>query len=207
MNWLEAAGWIGSILVVVSLTQARVLRFRWLNLVGSVVATVYNTILGIWPFVAMNGAIVVINLFWLTRLYRSRHSTSTYETVAAAASDQYVQHLMRANQADLARTAPGFEATSLPDNCLVYLVVRGNETVGVVCLEVAGPPGQATVILDWVSPRFRDFTPGEFVYRQSGVFAAHGLTHLQVLDPPDGQLAYLRRMGFQPAEVGWQLVV
>lgn len=46
MLWLEIVGWAGSGLVVLSLTQARVLRFRVLNLVGSVLATGYNTIGG-----------------------------------------------------------------------------------------------------------------------------------------------------------------
>ena len=55
MVWWQIIGWVGSALVVLSLMQARVLRFRWLNLVGSVLATAYNAVFGIWPFVAMNG--------------------------------------------------------------------------------------------------------------------------------------------------------
>ena len=37
MPWLEIIGWTGSVLVVVSLMQARVLRFRWMNFAGSVI--------------------------------------------------------------------------------------------------------------------------------------------------------------------------
>ena len=35
MGLLETVGWVGSALVVASLTQGRVLRFRMLNLVGA----------------------------------------------------------------------------------------------------------------------------------------------------------------------------
>jgi hypothetical protein len=59
---LEIIGWIGSALVVVSLMQARVLRFRVLNLVGSLIATGYNAWVGIWPFAVMNGVIAVIDI-------------------------------------------------------------------------------------------------------------------------------------------------
>ena len=57
MVWWQIVGWGGSALVVLSLMQARVLRFRWLNLVGSVLATAFNAVFAIWPFVAMNGVI------------------------------------------------------------------------------------------------------------------------------------------------------
>ena len=54
MSWLDLIGWCGSALLVVSLMQARVLRFRVLNLVACVVLTGFNAALEIWPMVAMN---------------------------------------------------------------------------------------------------------------------------------------------------------
>ena len=206
MNWLEIGGWIGSILVVVSLTQARVLRFRWLNLVGSIIATAYNAIVGIWPFVAMNAAIALINIFWLTRLYRERHSAVAYETVEVAPDDSYLRHLLRVNAADIARSTPGFAPELVDATCLAFLVVKGDETVGVVCVRPR-TDGEATVVLDWVNTKFRDFTPGEFVYRQSGVFAAHGINRLVVAGAPEREGSYLKRMGFGRTPAGWALAV
>jgi hypothetical protein len=81
MPLLEIIGWIGSALVVVSLMQARVLRFRVLNLVGSLIATGYNAWVGIWPFAVMNGVIAVIDIYWLWRLLRERHDEQAYEVV------------------------------------------------------------------------------------------------------------------------------
>ena len=207
MSWLDIGGWIGSILVVVSLTQARVLRFRWLNLVGSVIATAYNAIIGIWPFVAMNAAIAVINVYWLTRLYRERHSTAAYEAIAVSPTDGYLRHLLRVNAADMATTWPAFDPSLIDDTCLANLVIKGDETVGVVCVRPTSQPGEATVLLDWVSTRFRDFTPGEFVYKHSGVFAESGITSLKVDDAPAREFAYLTRMGFTQTQDGWTLAV
>ena len=62
-TWLEVIGWVGSILVVLSLMQARVLRFRWMNLIGAVIATGYNAWVGVWPFAAMNAAISIIDVY------------------------------------------------------------------------------------------------------------------------------------------------
>ncbi len=74
--WLEVIGWVGSGLVVWSLMQARVLRFRWMNLAGSAVAAGYNAWVGIWPFAVMNGVIAIIDVYWLLRLKRMNFSPS-----------------------------------------------------------------------------------------------------------------------------------
>lgn len=211
-TWLEVGGWVGSVLVVLSLTQARVLRFRWLNLTGSVIATAYNAVLGIWPFVAMNGAICLINVYWLTRLYRERHDAAAYTVVEVAPDDAYLLHVLRTHTDDIAGFAPGFRPEPAPDERrYAFLVQRGDETVGVVEVRDAGPtpatdggaPGRTAVVeLDWVSRRFRDFTPGEFVHQRSGIFAGKGFTRVIVPVAAQHDQAYLRRVGFRPDAAG-----
>jgi len=68
--WFQAIGWVGSALVVFSLTQSHIRRLRWLNLIGSIISTVWNIVAGIWPFAAMNLAICIINIYWLMKLHR-----------------------------------------------------------------------------------------------------------------------------------------
>ncbi len=200
--WLEVVGWIGSILVVYSLTQARLLRFRWLNLTGSVLATAYNAIIGIWPFVAMNGAIALINVYWLQRLYREAHDDSTYEVVEVTPDDAYLRHVLRTHADDIAHWSPVFDPHPEPGGRATFLVQRGAETVGVVVVRDAGE-GEAVVELDWVSKRFRDFTPGEFVHRDSGIFAGRGFTRVVTSLEAVKDATYLERMGFVPDEGRW----
>ena len=196
--WLEIGGWLGSVLVVLSLTQARVLRFRWLNLVGSLVATTYNAILGIWPFFAMNAAISLINIYWLLRLNRERHDAAVYEVVEVAPDDAYLLHVLRTHAADIATFAPRFVALPEPGEVRsAFLVQRGDETVGVVEVRDAGD-GVGVVELDWVSMRFRDLTPAEFVYRRSGIFAAKGFTRVVVPQVDRSEFGYMRGVGFRP---------
>lgn len=200
MPWLEIIGWVGSILVVVSLMQARVLRFRWLNFVGAVIATGYNAVIEVWPFAAMNGAIAIIDAYWLWRLYREAHDDAVYQVVQVAPGEAYLAHVLRVNAADIAATQPTFVSATPDADRRAWLVQRGDETVGVVIVHLAG--GTAVVDLDWVSPRFRDFTPGEFVYRDSGIFSALGLDRLVVPGSEPGNHAYLERMGFVPDGAG-----
>jgi hypothetical protein len=198
MDWLEVVGWAGSVLVVVSLMQARVLRFRVMNLVGAAIATAYNAAIEVWPFAAMNGAIAVIDVYWLVRLLRERHDERAYGVVEVAPDDAYLAHVLAVHADDIEQHRGSLAASA----DAAFLVVRGDETVGVVLVSDEGD-GVGRVDLDWVTPRFRDFTPGEFVYRRSGVFAAHGLRRL-VTRPVHADREYLRRVGFRPAGDAWE---
>ncbi|WP_029251624.1 hypothetical protein [Paraoerskovia marina] len=192
--WLEVIGWTGSVLVVLSLMQARVLRFRWMNFAGAFIATIYNGVIEVWPFAAMNGAITLIDIYWLRRLYRERHDENTYAVVPVADDDAYLAHVLEVHAADVATERPDFEPGRRDDRA-AFLVVRGDETVGVVIVR-DGDPGEGVIDLDWVSPRFRDFTPGEFVHRTSGIFADRGYTRVVVPRTPTEDPAYLERVGF-----------
>ncbi len=195
---LEAIGWIGSALIVLSVMQSRMLRFRWMNLAGSLIATGYNAVFGIWPFVAMNAAITLISAYWLTRLYREAKDPAVYQVLPVPPDDPFLRHLMAVHAEDIAAHQPAFAAQCVdPDPQLsTLLLVRGDEAVGVVAVRDKGD-GVGQVELDWVKPRFRDFTPGQFVYRDSGALPAAGFRRLTLTPHAATDTEYLRRTGFR----------
>ncbi|NUO58821.1 MAG: hypothetical protein HOV78_19340 [Hamadaea sp.] len=191
MSWLDAVGWIGSALLVWSLLQTRILRLRAINLVGCFVLIGFNWALGVWPMVGLNTALAVINIYFLVKLLRTRHSDEVYSVVQVANDDVYLAHVLTVHGADIARFTPGFR---LRGTGAAFLVVRGDETVGVVILHDGGN-GVAVVDLDYVTPKYRDFTPGEFVYRQSHMFTDRGF-HTVVVPARPALSAYFTRLGF-----------
>lgn len=199
---LEVIGWVGSGLIVFSLMQARVLRFRWMNMIGSLIATVYNAIIEVWPFAAMNAVIAVISAYWLRRLYRESSDPLVYRVVRVEPEDAYLQHVLAVHGEDIRRHAPLFEPRVEEDSRLAFLVVRGDEAVGVVALKPAGQ-GVATIELDWVKPRFRDFTPGHFVYEESGALPAAGIRQVQLIPHDATDREYLRKAGFRLENERW----
>ena len=72
--------------------------------------------------------------------------------------------------------------------------------MGVVVVRDAGD-GVAQVELDYVTPRFRDFSPGEFVYRSSGMFRGKGIR--QIVTPPGMVNPYYARLGFREEGDHW----
>jgi hypothetical protein len=194
VGWLDALGWAGSALLVFSLMQARVLRFRVLNLVACLILVVFNALLGIWPMVAMNVVLSGINVWFIRKLLLDRHDDTAYQVLEVGADDAYLRHVLAVHGPDIRRFFPGFDGVREAAGRSAFLVQRGDETVGVVVLRDAGD-GVAQVELDWVTPRFRDFTPGEFVYRQSGLFREHGFR--TVLTAPGMVKPYYDQLGFR----------
>lgn len=195
MNWLEAVGWAGSVLLVWSLLQTRLLRLRVLNLAGSLVLIGYNAAIQVWPMVGLNVTLAFINLWQLYRLLRTRHDEHTYHVVEVGADDNFLAHVLRVHWADIARFNPAFRFED-DERRLAFLTLNGDEVVGVLLLRPTAEPGVAQVELDYVTRRYRDLSPGEFVFRRSGQLTAHGFR--KVLTPPGMVAPYYGRLGFKP---------
>ena len=194
MPWLDITGWLGSALLIYSVMQARVLRFRVLNLSASAILAGFNWALGIWPMVAMNIALCVINLWHIRKLVATRHDATTYEVLEVGPQDEYLRHVLRVHAADILRYQPDFVWDGADPGSVAFLVQRADETVGVVLVKDAGD-GVAHVVLDYVTQRFRDFSPGEFVWRHSAALREHGFR--RVVTPATMVAPYYGRIGFE----------
>lgn len=192
MPWLDTVGWLGSALLIYSVMQARVLRFRVLNLGACVVLAGFNAALEIWPMVAMNVALCAINLWHVRALLTTRHDTEAYAVLEVGGEDAYLRHVLEEHHADIAVFQPDLVWDGADPDNLAFVVQRGDETVGVVLLRVDGDV--ATVLLDYVTPRYRDFSPGQFVWRHSNVLAGRGITRVRTSPRMVG--AYYARIGF-----------
>src|SRR6478735_741969 len=194
MSWLDLVGWCGSALLVFSLMQARVLRFRVLNLVACVVLTGFNAALEIWPMVAMNIVLTLINLWHIRKLVAARHDDAVFEVLEVGPNDEYLRHVLRNHEAAVLRYQHDLVWDGAAPDRLAFLVQRGDETVGVVLVRDDGD-GVAKVQLDYVTPRYRDFSPGEFVWRRSTVLRERGFH--RVVTPAHMVGAYYGRLGFE----------
>lgn len=199
---VEAIGWLGSAVLIVSLLQSRVMRFRVLNLSASAVLVFYNAVVGVWPMVAMNAVLVGINLVFIVRLLRQRHDPRVYDAVPIGPDEPFLRHLLHRHADDVAAFNPDLRGRT-PDELAAsarhaFLVSSGDEVVGVVLTREGDAPGEQQVLLDYVLPAFRDFTPGEFVFRSDGPFAALGTQRVVASPGMAASESYLRTVGFRP---------
>lgn len=201
--WWEIIGWTGSVLVVLSLIVPSVRRFRRLNLSGSLIATVYNAVFGIWPYAAMNAAITIIDLYWLLRLRLRRAGERRYSVCPARPDDAVVAGFVERHRAGIEQAYPGaLGRLGRSGGLTCFLTLCDDEVVGLFAMETAddvaaGAPGTARVLVDWVTDRFRDLKPGRALYAHPAL-AATGARRL-VVDPATvADPGYFARVGFAP---------
>lgn len=188
----EIIGWTGSALVVISLVVPSIRKFRTLNLVGSLIATVYNVVFGIWPYAAMNAVIAIIDAYWLIRLQGG--ANREYRIVPARSDSEVVTDFAARHEAGIRENFPRFTPAGLVGKT-AYLTMCGDEVVGLFCHESGVDGGR--VLIDFVTERHRDLKPGSVLYADPGVRASAApaliLDEGAVADP-----AYFRKMGFEP---------
>ena len=191
MNWLDLIGWAGSALLVWSLLQTRILRLRVFNLIGSVVLVFFNTAVGVWPMVGLNVVLVAINIVHLSRMLWTRHDDRAYAVVEVEPDDAFLTYVLDVHAEDIKRFNPGFKRSGKE---LAFLVMHEDSLAGAVLMYDCGG-GTAQIELDYVTQRFRDFTPGEFVYKRSGLFTERGFH--RVVTPPGMVSPYYGGIGFR----------
>ncbi len=194
--WVQVLGWVGTAVLVWSLLQTQVLRLRVLNTIGALLLLVFNAIIEVWPMVTLNAVIVAINLWHIWRL-RGPITATGYDLLEVDPQDDYLRHVLRVHEEDILRFNPGF-LWDPAGGGYALLLLRGNETVGVVLLRQLGAT-VARVELDYVTRRYRDFAPGRFLYRTTW-FAEHGIRRLLANEDMDGFDDYFTKMGFGWAE-------
>ena len=64
---LEIFGYIGTFLVILSMTMTSVNKLRIFNICGAVISAIYSAVYQAWPVVLLNVCLTVINLFHLIK--------------------------------------------------------------------------------------------------------------------------------------------
>jgi hypothetical protein len=194
-HWIDVLGWSGSALLVYSILQTRLLRLRALNLVASSSLLAFNALIEVWPMVAMNAVLASINAVKIVQLLRQQHDAAVFDVIEVRPESKYLQHILDNHRDDIARFQPDLDWQPDRPESHAFVVVRGDETVGAVLLRAEGDV--AHVQLDYVTPRYRDFSPGEFVWRRSSALRERGFR--RVMTPPNMVDPYYPKLGFAPA--------
>ena len=86
MSAVDIFGWLGTIVLVVSLLQSRMLRLRIINLIAALMLIAFNAMVEVWPMVGMNVAVALIDLYFLVKMYRDWRTGKKEPIVAQGAA-------------------------------------------------------------------------------------------------------------------------
>lgn len=188
---LEWLGYIASLIVLISLLMSSVKRLRWINLAGSLLFAVYGFLIGALPVGFMNAGIVMINVYYLVQMYAKKD----YFNLLPIKDTSYYKQFMSSHITDM-RSFMDVENHLEDDQYEKIFILRNTVPAGVV-VGIAKDKKTFEVLIDYVTPAYRDFKIGKFLYEeQKEYFINQGY---QTLITKPGNLKhqkYLKRMGF-----------
>ncbi|MCI2964251.1 MULTISPECIES: YgjV family protein [Shewanella] len=73
----EWVGYLASVVVAVSLMMSNIKKLRWWNLIGAALFVAYGVAIGAYPVALVNFFIVLIDTYYLVKLYREADSPAS----------------------------------------------------------------------------------------------------------------------------------
>ncbi|MCS6114123.1 YgjV family protein [Shewanella baltica] len=73
----EWIGYLASVVVAISLMMSNIKKLRWWNLIGAALFVAYGVAIGAYPVALVNFFIVLIDTYYLVKLYREADSPAS----------------------------------------------------------------------------------------------------------------------------------
>ncbi len=190
--YLELLGYLASVLVAVSLMMSSLLKLRLINLAGAIAFFIYGLLIGAYPIAAVNAVIIIVNLYFLYRIFSSKEYFKLLEVNSGSA---YLHYFLNFYKAEIEKFIPDYRFAP-SDKQLIIFVLRDMVPAGLF-IGQRNEQGEFRIFLDFVIPTYRDFKIGNYLYYQSGFFQQHGIHKLKSTPHNNAHANYLKRMGFQ----------
>ena len=185
---IEAIGYLGSALVLVSFLMASVVKLRVVNSVGSTIFAIYALIIRSYPTAIMNICLLLINLYYLWKL---RNKEPNYRMVSLSPEESFVGFFLDSYGKDIAACFPGRSWDTARLN-RAFLVCHGAEPAGLLLGEERD--GVLDVALDYSTPAYRDSSEGLYLLEH---LPEEGIRRLRYEHAEETHLGYLQKMGYR----------
>lgn len=195
INLLEWLGYLASILVLISLLMSSIIKLRWINLLGSLIFALYGFLIGALPVGLVNACIVIINIYYLTKIYTVREK-EFFKTLEIDATSKYFQHFIDFYREEIEKYF-SHSSFHIKEGSLGFYILRNLVPAGVF---LGSKYDETTLLieLDFVIPEYRDFKIGKYVYEdQKDYFLQLGYSRLLSHSLNQQHTQYLIKMGFQ----------
>lgn len=200
MQWI---GYLASLVIAVSMMMSSVVKFRWINLVGALLFSVYGFLIGAVPVGILNGIIVIVNVYYLTKIYSKKE---LFEVLEIDAESEYLIRFLNFNNSRIRKICPEFSYH--PTKNIVSFFILRNMSVTGLFIASRENGDILNVLLDYVLPEYKDFKNGKFVYnnlRQRFIDLGFKTVVAEGNNPQ--YVKYLKKLGFTEDKDGFYLMV
>jgi len=191
-GFLDWVGYLGSLVILISLLMSSIKKLRWINLVGAVIFSFYGFMIASIPTGFMNVGIAVIDVYFLVKMYRQKDFFRVY----TIKSKEYLQQFFKFYKDDI-KQFQDIDEELLLEAPVRFYVLR-NMTPASVFIAEKYDDNTLEIKLDYAIPQYRDFKIGKFVFEdQKEYFSNLGYSKFVVFSAKKEHVNYIKKMGFK----------
>ena len=192
VNWIEWIGYAGSLLVAISLTMSAMLRLRWINLLGAIFFTVYSIIIQAIPVALVNGFIIIIDLYYIIKIYRTKEF---FKLMTTEKNNPYILHFLHYYKKTIQHNFPNYQS-AIKTSDTTILILRNMDIAGLF-MGHKKEEQELIIDLDFATPQYQDFKTGHFLFEKNkALFKSQGIESITIENVNKHQKPYYQHIGF-----------
>ncbi|MEN8191386.1 MAG: hypothetical protein ABFS12_01135 [Bacteroidota bacterium] len=193
MTYYEIIGYIGSLLVAVSLSMKNIRNLRKINFFGAFAFSVYGLIIEAYPVFILNGYIAAIDIYYLIKMNKTKEDFKLVPVLDK--KHIYLEQFLEFYSDDIEIFFPDFRSLDLTKlNC--FFVLRDLRPVGLLIIEEKSGD-EIEIHLDYAIPDYRDLKSGKYVFNsEMKYFKTKGYKTLIARTKIKKHQKYLLNIGF-----------
>ncbi|MEP6711401.1 MAG: YgjV family protein [Ferruginibacter sp.] len=158
-------GYLASLLLIIALLVNNDLKFRWYNTFGNIAFITYAVILHAFPVLLTNSILIVINLFYLIKIYRKKEN---FDLLEFTGEEKLAARFLTFYQKDINAYFPYFKAAEIKGN-LNFVVIRDLVIANIFSANLS-PDGDAEVLINYTVQKYRDYKVGTFIFEKEKAY-------------------------------------
>lgn len=194
--YVEILGYVGSFVILISLTMKSIVKLRWINAAGSFLFVIFAFLTNSTPTVVMNVGIIIIDIWFVYQLSKTK---ADYKLVKAERDSAMLQFFYEQNQKEI-DSIFGISAFAESEE-LSFFMCNGS---------IAGLFGWKQeknkichILIDFVTVPYRDTKIGTYFFeKQLPYFKTKGFEKFIYTNISESHWKYLKKIGFKELELG-----
>ncbi|MEX0331518.1 MAG: GNAT family N-acetyltransferase [Puniceicoccaceae bacterium] len=193
----ELIGYTASLLVVISLMMRAIVKLRIVNMIGAFTFSIYGLLIESIPVAAMNGFIVLINIYFLIQVFRDKEY---FQLLEVDPESSYTRKFLEFYRKHITTYQPSYGFDNQHNFSL--FVLRDMVPAGLIQGNV-DEEGVLAIDLDYVIPNYRDFKIGKFLFNEKlDFFRSKNIQTIRASAGNAAHNSYLEKTGFTRTDAG-----
>ena len=186
-EWL---GYVASVMVLVPLSMASIVKLRWYNMIGAMLFTAYGFLIEAYPVAFMNFLIVCTNIYYLVKMNKHKEN---FKVIEIKDNDEILNYYLDSYKKDIAKFFPDFKNAK---GKLSIFVLRDMSVAGIFIGEIKDD--MFKIDIDYALPQYRDFKVANYLYNKlSDLLSQHEVKCIVCDSDIEDNLKYIKKMGFE----------